>query len=139
MSDHQPPSVDQFSFGRRILIVDDNEESAETMALLLGLKGNHVEKARDGFEALEAVHRFDPHVVLLDISLPKMDGYQVCEAIRSKESASKTIMIALTGWGEEGDRLKSMQAGFDDHLVKPVSVDDVMEVLTRLAEQAASG
>jgi CheY-like chemotaxis protein len=134
----QPP-VESATKGRavhtpehRILVVDDNEDSAESMAELLELSGNIVQRAHDGLEALEAVERFEPHVILLDIGLPKMDGYEVCQAIRRNKSTFRPIVVALTGWGQDDDRRKSMEAGFDYHLVKPVSFDTLIELLTNL-------
>jgi CheY-like chemotaxis protein len=117
----------------RILVVDDNEDSAESMGELLQLSGNTVQSARDGLEALEAVARFEPHVVLLDIGLPKMDGYEVCQAIRRNQSKRRPFVVALTGWGQDNDRRKSLEAGFDHHLVKPVSFDVLMQLLASLS------
>ena len=135
-----PPSVESVakecniqSPPRRILVVDDNEDSAESLAQLLEFNGHRVERAHDGLGALDAVAQFDPDVVLLDVGLPKMDGYEVCQAIRRNKSRRRPLVIALTGWGQDNDRRKSMEAGFDHHLVKPVSFDVVMQLLTRLS------
>ena len=118
---------------RRILIVDDNEDSAESTAQLLELSGHHVLTAHDGPGALEAVERFDPQIILLDIGLPKMDGYEVCRAIRREGSKRRPFVIAVTGWGQNDDRYKSMEAGFDYHLVKPVAFDVLMKLLMDLS------
>ncbi|MBV8357065.1 MAG: response regulator [Deltaproteobacteria bacterium] len=121
---------DIVSNSRRILVVDDNEDSAESLRQLLEMEGNQVEEAHDGQEALEAFQRFDPHVILLDIGLPKMNGYEVCQAIRRSNSKRRPLVIALTGWGQESDRQKSAEAGFDGHLVKPIDFNALAGLLT---------
>jgi CheY-like chemotaxis protein len=119
----------------RILVVDDNEDSAETMARLLELSGNQVRCAGDGLAALEAIDGFDPEIVLLDIGLPKMNGYEVCRAIRRNRSIHQPIVVALTGWGQENDREESKAAGFDHHLVKPVAFEALVELMTKLSRE----
>jgi signal transduction histidine kinase len=119
----------------RILVVDDNEDSAETMARLLELSGNQVRCAGDGLAALEAIDGFDPEIVLLDIGLPKMNGYEVCRAIRRNRSIHQPIVVALTGWGQENDREESKAAGFDHHLVKPVAFEALLELMTKLSRE----
>ena len=119
----------------RILVVDDNEDSAETMARLLELSGNQVRCAGDGLAALEAIDRFDPEIVLLDIGLPKMNGYEVCRAIRRNRSIHQPIVVALTGWGQKNDREESKAAGFDHHLVKPVAFEALLELMTKLSRE----
>jgi PAS domain S-box-containing protein len=120
--------------GQRILIVDDNKDAAETMECLLMLEGHSTQTAHDGLQALEAVDRFDPEVVLLDIGLPGMNGYDVCRAIRGKPSSHKRLIVALTGWGQATDRQRSIAAGFDEHLVKPLN----FEALTKLLDAQRS-
>lgn len=120
---------------RRILVVDDNEDSAESMAALLELSGNRVQCAGDGLAALEAIDLFAPQIVLLDISLPKMNGYQVCCAIRRKRSIRQPVVVALTGRGQKKDRDESRQAGFDHHLVKPVSFEALLELIDNLGQR----
>jgi PAS domain S-box-containing protein len=120
---------DEVHNSRRILIVDDNEDSAESLRQLLELDGNHVEEAHDGLEALQIFQRFDPHIVVLDIGLPKMNGYEVCQTIRRNSSKLRPLIIALTGWGQDNDRQKSMEAGFDGHLVKPVDFQALAKLL----------
>jgi PAS domain S-box-containing protein len=120
---------DEVHRARRILVVDDNADAAESLQQLLELDGNHVEKAHDGIEALEKFERFDPHIVLLDIGLPKMNGYEVCQAIRRNSSRRRPMIIALTGWGQENDRQKSADVGFDSHLVKPVDFKALAKLL----------
>jgi PAS domain S-box-containing protein len=112
----------------RILVADDNRDSALSLALLLRMSGNETQLAHDGTAALEAAATFNPEIVLLDIGMPKMNGYEVARKLRETEAGKKMVLIALTGWGREEDRQKSRDAGFDGHLVKPVEHD----VLTRL-------
>jgi CheY-like chemotaxis protein len=121
--------ADQVHSARRVLVVDDNADAADSLQQLLELDGNQVEKAHDGIEALEIFERFDPHIVLLDIGLPKMNGYEVCQAIRRNSSRRRSLIIALTGWGQENDRQKSTEAGFDGHLVKPVDFKALAKLL----------
>ena len=114
---------------RRILIVDDNKDSADSLALLLEITGNKTYMAHDGVEAVEAIEKHRPEVVLLDIGLPKLDGHEVCRRVREKPWGKDIVVIALTGWGQEDDRRKSEEAGFNGHLVKPVDYDKLLELL----------
>ncbi len=107
---------------RRILVVDDNVDSAFTLATLLELSGNQVEVAHDGLEALEAANRIKPDVVLLDLGMPRLNGYDACRRIRQEPWSTKTVVIALTGWGQEEDRRRTGEAGFNAHVVKPVTL-----------------
>jgi len=117
----QPPvSVPAKSAGRRILVVDDNRDSATTLALLLKMSGNQTETAFDGLAAVETAEAFRPDVILLDIGLPKMNGHDTCRVIRQQPWGKDILILALTGWGQEEDRRKTAEAGFDNHLVKPV-------------------
>ncbi len=114
---------------RRILIVDDNKDSADSLALLLEITGNKTYMAHDGVEAFEAIERHRPEVVLLDIGLPRLDGHEVCRRVREQPWGKDIMVIALTGWGQEDDRRKSEEAGFNGHLVKPVDYDKLLELL----------
>jgi len=116
----------------RLLIVDDLADTAESMAMLFGAMGHEVQTAYDGEEALAAAQRFRPDVVLLDIGLPKLSGYEVCRRIREQPWGDSMFLIALTGWGQEQDRRRTEAAGFDHHLVKPVSSDTVLELIASL-------
>jgi len=120
---------------RRVLIVDDNKDAAEWLATLLSLSGHETHVALDGVEAVKAAERLLPDVVLLDIGLPRVDGYEVCRRIRQQAWGRDLVIVALTGWGQEEDRQKSREAGFNTHLVKPV--DD--EVLLNLLASLPSG
>ena len=114
---------------RRILIVDDNKDSADSLALLLEITGNKTYMAHDGVEAVEAIEKHRPDVVLLDIGLPRLDGHEVCRRVREQPWGKDIVVIALTGWGQEDDRRKSEEAGFNGHLVKPVDYDKLLELL----------
>jgi len=105
---------------RRILVVDDNKDAATSLATLLRMIGHEVEIAFDGVDAVQTAERFRPEIVLLDIGLPKMNGYDACRAIRQRPWGEDVLIVALTGWGQEEDRRMAREAGFDDHLVKPV-------------------
>ena len=120
---------------RRILVVDDNRDSAESLAMLLELAGNETHTAFDGLEAVAAAAAFRPDVVLCDIGLPKLNGYEVAREIRERPRGEKVVLVALTGWGQAEDRQKSRDAGFDAHMVKPVDFAALMKVL---AETGAS-
>ncbi len=116
----------------RILVVDDNRDSAESSAMLLKMMGNQVHMAHDGEAAVAAAQEFRPQVVLCDIGLPKLNGYEVCRQIRAQAWAEKVILIAVTGWGQDGDRRQAAEAGFDHHLVKPVDPEALMTLLAGL-------
>ena len=128
-------ATDFYQFGvglqarHRILVVDDNEDGAETLATLLGLYGHEVRIAHDGAAALAAADAYRPDVILLDIGLPGMDGYEVARRLRDRNEFRATRLIALTGWGQDTDRERSRSAGFDLHLVKPVDPGKLRELL----------
>ncbi len=116
--------------GRRILVVDDNRDSARTLARLLKLMGNETRTAHDGGEALEAAEQYRPEVMLLDIGLPVMNGYEVARTIRDRPWGRAVRIVALTGWGQDGDRRRSEESGIDDHLVKPVDPSTLEKLLS---------
>lgn len=118
--------------GKRILVVDDNRDSADSMALLLKLSGNETHTAADGLEAIEAAQSLRPDVILLDIGLPSLNGYEVCRRIRAQDWGKRMVLVALTGWGQDDDRKKSSEAGFNAHVVKPVEFDDLVKLLSEL-------
>lgn len=117
--------------GRRILIVDDHPDAAKSLATLLTIMGNDVQVAHDGLAALTAAHARHPAIILMDIGLPGMDGYEVVRRLRLVPEFQDTTLIALTGWGKEEDRRRSLEAGFDAHLVKPVDFDALQALLTQ--------
>ena len=114
---------------RKILIVDDNVDNAESLSMLLGLKGHETEVAFDGESALAVAAAFAPDVVLLDIGLPKMNGIEVCRRMRREPWGRAIRIVAVTGWGQDEDRRRSSEAGFDRHLVKPVDYCELEGVL----------
>jgi len=117
---------------QRILVVDDNRDSAESLGMLLEFLGAEVRIAGGGPAALDLFGEFDPEVVLLDIGMPEMDGYEVARRIRARDPQRRTSIVALTGWGQEEDRRRSREAGFDHHLVKPVDLDALRALLTSI-------
>jgi PAS domain S-box-containing protein len=117
---------------RRVLVVDDNRDSADSLAMLMEITGNKAYLAHDGVEAVEAIEKHRPEVVLLDIGLPGLDGHEVCRRVREQPWGKDIVMIALTGWGQEDDRRRSEEAGFNGHLVKPVDYDKLLELLASL-------
>ncbi len=114
---------------RRILVVDDNRDAADSLGTLLRMFGNEVHTAHDGLEAVGAAAAFQPHVVLLDIGLPKLNGYEAARRIREQKGGSDMVLVALTGWGQEEDRRRSKEAGFDHHMTKPVEFADLQKLL----------
>ncbi|HEX4414328.1 MAG TPA: ATP-binding protein [Lacipirellulaceae bacterium] len=108
--------------GKRVLVIDDNLDAAKTLTMILRLSGHTVETVHDGPAAIEKAKEYQPGIMLLDIGLPGMNGYDVCRAIRSQPWGQKIRIIALTGWGQDQDRQNARDAGFDDHLVKPVDL-----------------
>jgi CheY-like chemotaxis protein len=112
----------------RVLVVDDNVDSAETLAELLPLWGHEARVAHDGTTALEVARSFQPDVILLDIGLPGMDGFEIARRIRA-EALPIRRLFAMTGYGEEEDKRKAKEAGFDDHLVKPVDPEALQKCL----------
>jgi CheY-like chemotaxis protein len=130
------PIVDRVpvSVGARILVADDNRDAADTLALILELDGHEVQKAYDGLEALKLAEEFRPQIALLDIGMPHMDGYQTARRIRDRPWGDSVLLVALTGWGQEQDRRQASEAGFDQHLVKPVDP----QAIVSLVEQTRS-
>jgi signal transduction histidine kinase len=116
---------------RRILVVDDNRDAAETLGALLQTLGATVSIVHSGRSALEHLDQFDPDTMLLDIGMPEMDGYEVARQVRATPNHAHTLLIALTGWGQEQDQRHSRAAGFDHHLVKPPDIDKLRDLLTR--------
>jgi CheY-like chemotaxis protein len=117
---------------RRLLVVDDNRDAAESMSMLLEMWGHEVVFAYDGPSALETAEKWQPEAVFLDIGLPGMDGYQVAEKLRELPQARDAVLIAITGYGQEDDRLRSRRAGIDHHLVKPVAPEALRSLIESL-------
>jgi PAS domain S-box-containing protein len=124
---------------RRILVVDDNRDSVEFLTMLLNLTGYETQTAQDGLQAMETATTFRPDVILLDIGLPKLNGYDVARKIREQPWGRDMILVALTGWGQEEDRRRSQEAGFNQHLTKPVDPDILRKLLARLPVGEGAG
>lgn len=123
------PAIDPSSL--RILVVEDNRDTAMSLMTLLALKGYIVHTANDGLKAVEVAASFEPDVVLLDIGLPGINGHEVARRIRASRGGKKVRMIALTAWGDEQNRHRSAEVGCEHHLVKPVLLTDLMEILAQ--------
>jgi signal transduction histidine kinase len=119
---------------RRILVADDNADALESLATVLRLRGHEVFSASNGAIALETAGRHVPEVALLDIGMPLLDGYEVARRIRAQEWGKAMTLVALTGWGQDADRRRSREAGFDTHLVKPLDLDQLSNLLAQLPE-----
>jgi len=130
------PSVIPFKassevYGRRVLVVDDNVDAAESTAAFLRLEGHEVKAVHDGLQALASLKVFDPHVVVLDIGLPGLDGYAVARQLRERGDTSHVLLIALTGYGQKEDRARAAAAGFDYHYVKPADPREIQAAIER--------
>jgi CheY-like chemotaxis protein len=131
-AEQQPTSGAQ----RRILVVDDNEDGSEALAIALGFHGHDVRTTHDGPAALALAAAWQPEIVLLDIGLPGMNGYEVARRMGEQPWRRGMRLIALTGWGQAADRLRSAEAGFDAHLVKPVELETLIKLLDAAPAQA---
>jgi signal transduction histidine kinase/ActR/RegA family two-component response regulator len=134
LSDSPPSTAAPGGVRRRVLIVDDNADAAETLASLVGTLGGEARTAADGPSGIRCASEFSPDVILLDIGMPGMDGYETCRRIRQERRGKRAFIIAITGWGQEGDKRRAVEAGFDAHLTKPA---DPL-VLERLLAEARS-
>ena len=112
--------------------MDDNQDSTDSLAMLLKIMGNEVGMAYDGEQAVEAAEAMRPDVVLLDIGMPKLDGYGACRRIREQPWGHGMFLVALTGWGQEEDRRRTEEAGFNRHMIKPVDPAALMKLLASL-------
>jgi CheY-like chemotaxis protein/two-component sensor histidine kinase len=117
---------------RRILVVDDNRDAADSLAMMLRVSGHAVQTAYDGLAGVQAAAAFRPDVVLLDIGMPKMNGYEAARQIRQQVCGKNTFLVAITGWGQEEDKRRAIEAGFDHHLTKPVDPATLEKLLTGL-------
>src|SRR5581483_1108661 len=124
---------------RRILIADDNNDALESLATLLQLSGHEVFTATNGGTALQSAERHRPEVALLDIGMPMLDGYEVAKRIRAQPWGQRITLVALTGWGQDSDRRRSREAGFDSHLVKPLDLETLTDLLARLPSGPSPG
>lgn len=116
---------------RRILLVDDSADAALAMSMLLEALGHEVRTEHDGARALASIDEFRPDVVVLDIGLPGMSGFEVAREMRKRDATRHALLLALTGYGSAADRQTALDAGFDHHLTKPVSIDEIEALLAR--------
>ena len=123
---------------QRILLVDDDPDSSEPLSLLLQSKGHQTRIATDGAEAISVADEFKPNCVLLDLGLPRMDGYEVARRLRERPYGGDVVLVALTGWAGRDIRTKAAEAGFDYHIVKPVNWDEVEKIVRSVARPAPS-
>ncbi len=136
----EPDRLNHASSRHRVLVVDDNVDAAVSLGMLLKLAGQEVRVAYDGPAALRQAIDFRPQLVLLDIGMPGMDGYEVCRRLRRESALAKATVVALTGWGQDEDRRRSHEAGFDHHIVKPVEPSALHRLLDDIpADSAAPG
>ncbi len=124
---------------RRILVVDDNLASADSLGLIIKLWGHECRVSHSGPDAIQEASVFHPDIVLLDIGLPGMDGYEVAQALRSRPGSNGVILLAMTGYGREEDRKRSRESGFDQHLVKPLDLDALEEILAHIGGTGPGG
>jgi CheY-like chemotaxis protein len=115
-----------------VLLVEDHPDSAETLTMLLQLLGHQVRSVHDGLAALDAVHAEVPDVMIVDIGLPGMDGYEVARRVRQDPKLRRVLLVALTGYGSEEDKRRALTAGFDHHLVKPITPEALDGLVARL-------
>jgi signal transduction histidine kinase len=122
----------------RILVVDDNDDAAETLAMMLRLQGHSVQTAQDGLQALEVAPEFLPQVVMLDLGMPRLNGFETATRIRLQPWGREVPLIALTGWGQPKDRQRTVEAGFNEHLVKPVGQQELLDAIGRVVQPRLS-
>jgi CheY-like chemotaxis protein len=114
----------------RVLIADDNYDAAVSLAMLLTVSGSDVRLAHDGHDALSVARIFRPHVAILDIGMPKLNGYEVAKGIRAEPWATRVLLLAVTGWGQPADQQRAYQAGFDYHLTKPAEPAEIERLIS---------
>ena len=136
MADDAIPRIPRFRGLTRVLVVDDNEDAADSLAALLTTLGADVRVAYDGKEALKILQTFKPAGIFLDLGMPEMDGYDLAQLIRSRPETHDTVLIALTGWGQERDRRRTEAAGFNHHLAKPADLATLQSLLNSLAHKS---
>jgi PAS domain S-box-containing protein len=124
-----PATMRAIADGMRVLVVDDNQDAAEALATLLRLRGADVRTVFDGQTAHSVAATWSPHTAFVDLGMPRMNGYELCRALRAQDRGQETLLVAMTGWGQEHDRRRSREAGFDHHLVKPATGEDIDAVL----------
>jgi len=121
-----------------VLVVDDNRDAVESLVAVLAIEGHDVTAAYDGEEAITVGEQVRPQVILMDIGMPGMNGHEACRHIRTLDWGQRATILALSGWGQEEDRRASMEAGFDAHLVKPVDMDVLLEMLSTIEHRGGA-
>jgi CheY-like chemotaxis protein len=122
----------------RILVVDDNVDGAVTLSVILKHMGHSVRITHDGASALAVAPEFKPQLILMDIGMPGMDGYETCSRMRAADWSASVRIVALTGWGQEEDKRKAQRAGFDEHMVKPIDRRTLMALVDGTLDQAGA-
>jgi CheY-like chemotaxis protein len=128
--DVEPPP--RHAVARRILVADDNRDAAESMGMLLRLMGHEVRIVHDGIKAVEEAAVFYPDVILLDIGMPRLNGYEAARLIREQRWSASTVIVALTGWGRDEDRQQATEAGFDRHFTKPLDPAQLQKLISEI-------
>ena len=126
------------SIARRVLVVDDDRDAAESLEMLLEFEGHEIYRAHDGADAVKTAERVRPDIILMDIGLPIVYGYEACRRIRAHAWGAAIVMVAITGWGQEDDREQSRTAGFDLHLVKPFDHAELLRVVALAGPRASA-
>jgi CheY-like chemotaxis protein len=122
--------------GDRILVVDDNRDAADSLAAILEIMGARTSVAYDGEDALAKAAGLQPSIAILDIGMPRMDGYELARRLRADPQHDGLALVALTGWGQDSDRERIASAGFDRHLLKPVDIAELTQTLSRLSSRS---
>jgi len=130
------PAV-QPSNTHRILVVDDNEDAALTLAMLIRMLGHDVKAVFDGREALDEGRNFQPQIILMDLGMPGMNGIEAAKQIRQLEWGKSVFLVAVTGWGQDEDKRRTREAGFNHHLVKPIRLGDVQNLMAMYEKESA--
>lgn len=120
------------SSSRRVLVADDNADAATSLAMLIELLGHEVKAVHDGLQAVAAAQTFVPEFIFMDIGMPNLDGIEATRRIRALDLPLQPVVVALTGWGQDSDRARSRAAGIDHHLVKPIDLDAIRELIENL-------
>lgn len=134
---HQPMdhSMTLETSARRVVVIDDDRDVADSLAMLLELLGCDVKTAYSGTAGVSLVTDFAPSVVFLDLGMPDINGFETARRIRAEPAGQQTLLIALTGWGQDADKRRTREAGFDRHLVKPADISALEEILTSADEE----
>src|SRR5262249_19062896 len=125
----EAPTETRAAKPRRILVVDDNVDAAQTLAMLVRLAGHQVEVAHDGRTTLKLAAQFRPHVILLDIGLPGMSGYEIARQLRRRPDGDRPLLVAVSGYGRDDDLRQAQEAGFDHHFTKPTDFEELRALL----------